>query len=125
MTKPLFQQWLDAKETERQAIELRRHIEDELKIGFDIGEDFEGTKTIETDGYKVKITARHTRKIDSDKLQELANENGVNEYLSILFRWKPEINAKAFQAADQAITNPLLDAITTTPSRPTFLIVKE
>ena len=65
------------------------------------------------------------RKVDSDKLQELAAENGLTEHLSTLFRWKPDIDAKAWKAADESITRPLMGAITTTPSRASFVIIKE
>ena len=32
----LYQEWLDAKENERAAIERRRYIEDELRVRFDV-----------------------------------------------------------------------------------------
>jgi len=62
------------------------------------------------------------RKIDSGKLQDLAAEHGLSDHLSTLFRWKPELDMKSWRNADESITKPLLDAITTTPSRPSFAI---
>ena len=85
----------------------------------------EGTETANTGEYKIKIVGRMNRKVDADKLHELAIENGLEAHLQNLFRWKPEINAKAWAAADEAITKPLLDAITTTPGRASFAITKE
>ena len=118
----LYQQWLEAKEAERVAVERRREIEDQLAINFKIDETQDKSQTFDTDGYKVKITTRLTRKIDADRLQVIAAENGLSPHLSTLFRWKPEIIAAAWKAAADNITRPLLDAIETKPGRPSFTI---
>lgn len=121
----LYQDWIDAKQTEADAVAKRREIEDALVKQFSIAETLDGTENRESEGYKIKIVGRMARKIDSDLLQELAVEHGLTDHLGRLFRWKPEIDAKAWKATDSAITNPLLGAITTTPSRPSFTITKE
>jgi len=118
----LAYRWVKAKESERQAIENRRAIEDEIKKLIDLKEDVEGARTLDGIGYKIKVVTRIDRKVDAIKLQELAAENGLTEHLSSLFRWKPEINMSAWKAADEAITRPLLDAITAKPGRPSFAI---
>lgn len=125
MLDDLSNRWLRAKEIERQAVEERRRIEDQMLSLVGIPETLDGTETVETGAYKIKIVGRMNRKVDDDKLNELAIENGLESHLQNLFRWKPEINAKAWAAADQAITSPLLDAITTTPGRASFTITKE
>ena len=117
--------WIRAKEAEREAVDYRRDIENDLKALLNVPDNFEGTESNEIEGYKIKIVGRMSRKVDSDKLQELAAENGLTEHLSSLFRWKAEIASKAWEAADESITSPLMDAITTTPARPTFTITKE
>ncbi len=121
----LYQQWLDAKEAEKAAIELRRSIEDQLVMELDIAKTLDGTQNIETDGYKVKVVGRLDRKVNADKLQDLAAEFGLLHTLSSLFRWKPEVNASAWKSADVSITEVLQDAITTTNGRPSFTIIKE
>lgn len=119
----LYEQWLKAKADEKTATDYRRQIEDELIQGLDESLiAHEGSTTFNQDGFKVKLTVRYNRKINSDTLQEVAAENGLTEHLSELFRWKPEINKKAWDAADFGITTPLLEAITTTPGRPSFQI---
>lgn len=118
----LYQQWLDAKQMEAHAIQARRAVEDQLVKQFKVPEDLDGTTTEVDGGYKIKIDGRINRKINSDKLQELAIEHGLTEHLSSLFRWKPEIAMTAWKAADKTITTPLLDAITATPGRPSFTI---
>lgn len=121
----LYQQWLDAKQAEADAVAKRREIEDALVKQFSISETLDGTESREVEGFKVKIVGRMARKVDADMLQELAAEHGLTDHLGRLFRWKPDINATAWKAADSTITNPLLGAITTTPSRPSFTITKE
>lgn len=119
-----IQQWIDAKAEEAAATKRRRQIEDQLVKQFQIPEGLEGTKNIEAEQYKIKIEGRINRKVNGDKLQELAAEHGLSEHLTSLFRWKPEINMTVWKAADASITTPLLDAITATPGRPSFTIVK-
>jgi len=121
----LYQQWLDAKAAEKKAMDDRRAIEDQLVADLGIAKTLDGTQNVEVEGYKVKIVGRLDRKVNSDKLQDLAAEFGLTEHLSSLFRWKPEINASAWKSADPRITEPLLDAITSTNGRPSFTITKE
>ena len=121
----LISAWVKAKAEEQAATEWRRTTEDRLLRLLDIAPEFEGTEIFDTGDFKLKIVGRHNRKIDADKLQLLAAENGLSEHLSALFRWKPDINAAAWKAADQSITSPLLDAITTTAGRPSFAITSK
>ena len=121
----LYQRWLDAKKLETAAVTERRQLEDLMVVTFAIPKDLDGTVKHAIDGYVIKTEGRINKKIDADKLQVLAAEAGLSEHLSSLFRWKPEINAKAWGAAADAVTQPLLGAITSTPGRPTFTITKE
>jgi hypothetical protein len=121
----LYQRWLDAKKLEAAAVAERRELEDKMAVQFAIPKDLDGTIKQELDGYTIRMEGRINKKIDSDKLQMLAAEAGISEHLSSLFRWKPEINAKAWGAAADAVTGPLLGAITSTPGRPTFTITKD
>ena len=125
MTQPLYNQWLAAKEAERKAIEERRVIEDSLLNSLKINEALDGTETIKEGGFTVKITGRLTKKVDAEMIQELAAEAGVTEHLGSLFRWTPEVNVKAWKAADETITAALAPAITIKPGRPSFSITLE
>ena len=118
----LSEQWLAAKQAEAEAIAKRRDIEDQIKSHVGISDNLEGTGVLFPDHYTIKITGRIDRKIDSDKLQELAAEYGLSDHLSSLFRWKPEINITAWKASDESITKPLAAAITAKPGRPSFSI---
>lgn len=122
----LSEAWLQAKEAERMAIEARRAVEDELIRAFQISEQMEGTFNAKTiTGHQIKIVGRLSRKVDAEKVQELAAEHGLTEHLGNLFRWKPEINMTAWKAAAPEITAVLADAVTVTASRPSFSITLE
>lgn len=118
----LTKEWTIAKMEETAATNYRRQIEDKLVKHFRITEQFEGTDNREVGQYVLKIEGRMNRKVNADKLHELAVANGLEEHLSSLFRWKPEIASVVWKATDTSITNKLLGAITTTPGRPTFTI---
>lgn len=120
----LIEQWKNLKETEKDIIDARRDVEDRLLAYVKVKP--EGTETTDIAGAIIKVTTRLNRKIDADLLQEIAAENGTTDQLGTLFRWKPDLNMQAWKAADQSITTPLLDAITTTQGRPSFNItIKE
>ena len=124
--KTLSADWLRYKTEEGNATAERRKIEDKIVKLLALAENFEGTETAEPDGFVVKIAGRIDRKVDSDKLQELAAEHGLTDHLARLFRWTPEINMALWKAADETITRPLADAITAKAGRPSFkIIIKE
>ena len=118
----LIAEWTLAKKAESEAVEARRQAEDVMLKRLGIDPSFDGTENYEIGRYKVKIVGRLNRKIDADKLQEIARDNGLTDHLSALFRWKPDINVAAWKATDESITRVLLDAITTTAGRPSFTI---
>lgn len=121
----LYQQWLTAKAKEAEATAERREIEDKLVAQLNVPPTLDNTANFEAEGYKIKVEGRINRKINSEKLQEIAAENDLLAHLSALFRWKPEINASVWKSTDPAITTILLDAITSTPGRPSFTITKK
>ena len=118
--------WLIAKQAEADATANRRLIEDQLATFAKVRADLDGTETIEAGHYTIKVVGRIDRKIDADRLQELAIEHGLTDQLSSLFRWKPEINMAAWKQASPEIVRPLADAITAKPGRPSFKVtIKE
>jgi len=120
----MAEEWMEAKVAEARAVEKRRQIEDELTKALDIGV-LEGTETVKHEGFVIKMVGRIDRKVDGAKLQDLAYAHNLTEHLSTLFRWKPEINAAAWKNTNPAITDCLLDAITSTPGRTSFTITKK
>ena len=116
--------WFIAKQEESLAIQNRRELEDKMSEILDIDPATEGTINVEGE-YKVKIMTRMTRKVDTDLLQEVAAEHGMSNHLTELFRWKADLDMKAWKAASPEITSVLLQAVTTTAGRPSFSITKE
>jgi len=114
--------WLAAKQAEADSVAERRAIEDRIRSLAGIAENLEGTETVSPGGYTIKIAGRIDRKVDGDRLQELAAEHGLTDHLPSLFRWKPEINMAVWKATAEAITKPLAEAITAKPGRPSFTI---
>ena len=122
----IYTDWLEAKASEKLAVEKRRVIEDKLVKEFAPDSFyFQGTLNVSDHGYKIKIVERLTNKVDGDRLQELATEAGLTNHLGQLFRWTPTINMAAWKAADSSITEALLAAVTTKAGRPSFNIEKE
>lgn len=118
--------WEQAKEDERKATQTRREIEDWLaKEAFALAEDFDGTAHYDADAYEIKVVGRMTRKIDEDKLQNLAREYGLVDVLPSLFKFKPELKLTAWKQASSDITGRLAGAIETKPGRPSFEIIKK
>ena len=120
----LVDRWYAAKKAEKEIVEKRREIEDQIsKILLD---DDSLTRaeshTRQVGRYALTVSTRVTHKIDANKLQEIAAEQGTSEHLSTLFRWKPEINKKIWEATDETILTPLKDAITTTPGRASYSV---
>lgn len=118
----LSEEWLVLKKQEKSIVDLRRNVEDHLMSLIGLPQNLNSTKHIDHDLYDIKVTGRAVKKVDSDLLQELAQENDLIDQLSYLFRWKPEVNTKNWNNADDRTKNFLADAITTTPSRPSFSI---
>lgn len=115
-------EWHAEKEVERQAVENRRRLEDEMVKSFGLLPDLDGTVSKDVDGYVIKITGRIDRKVDADKIQELAAQHGLESHLSTLCRWKPELNITIWKNTDPKITTLLAPAITAKPGRPSFSI---
>lgn len=121
-----FAEWQYWKVKEQEATDRRRAIEDKLTEALKIDATVDASKTYKpVDGWKVKVTTRLNHRVNGDELQTIAHEFGLGDHLPTLFRWKPEINAKAWKNAAAEITGPLSKAITTTASRPSFKIEQE
>ena len=113
----LYQQWMEAKAAETEMTTRRRAIEEEIAKSLAVPEDWEGSYTMKDGGFKINVKRAFTRKVDDKRLTALANEFGLQEYLSTLFRWKPEINLKAWKDAEPTVTDKLAQAVTTTPGK--------
>ena len=126
--KPLQQlseEWLEAKSVEKDAVEQRRMIEDEMVRLLGIQQTDEGTKKIEASPFVIKIASRINRKVDGDIAQDIAAEHDMYDHLNVLFRWKPELSMSAWEGVGDNVKNVFARAITATPGRPSFTITTE
>ena len=121
----LYEQWMEAKAAETEMTARRRAIEEEIAKSLEVPEDWEGSYTMKDGGFKINVKRAFTRKVDDKRLTALANEFGLQEYLSTLFRWKPEINLKAWKDTEPSVIDKLAQAVTTTPGRVSFKIEEE
>lgn len=121
----LYAQWMEAKAAEAEMTARRRALEDEMTKSLQITEDWEGSYTMKDGGFKINIKRAFTRKVDGKKLSAIASEFGLQDYLPTLFRWKPEINLKAWKDTEPSVTDKLAQAVTTTPGRVSFKIEEE
>jgi hypothetical protein len=123
----LADRWIGYKEAEKTAVECRREIEDRIAKIVDFPETFEGTENVTAVGspFAIKIEGRINRTVNAEKLIAVAKEEGLDDQLSTIFRWKPEINMAIWKATDESITKPLSQAITAKSGRPSFTITRK
>lgn len=121
----LSAEWLEAKIAEQDLTEKRRLIEDEICRLLEVQQGDEGTKKVEAEPFIIKITCRLHRKVDADLAQEIAAEHDMQDHLSLLFRWKPELKMSAWDGVGDNVKSVFSRAITSTPGRPSFAIIKE
>ena len=97
-------------------------IEQELEDALNIPEEWEGSKTLDISTFKVTAARKVNAKIDDDALMRIAKENNLSGELSTLFRWKPEIVKRAWDATSDSIKTLFSEAITRTPGKVSFTI---
>ena len=120
----LLIEWRVSKQLEQEAVLRRRNIEDEIKAAIGFDERREGSETLPFNGGRMVITARLDRKVDGTLVRQLARTHNLDEYLHKLFRWKAELELRAWRKAPEHITQVFAPAITTKPGRATFSLEK-
>ncbi len=125
LLQQLSAEWVEAKEAERDATERRRLIEDEMVRLLEVQPTDEHTRKVEAEPFTIKIACRISRKVDGDMAQEIAAENDMQDHLALLFRWKPELSMAAWNAVGDNVKQVFARAITATPGRPSFTIIKD
>jgi hypothetical protein len=121
----LIETWTQCKKAEQMSVETRRKVEDRISELLKINPNKEETVNLGVSGYKVKIVSRLSRKVDSDLLQEVVAEHGMEALLSSMFRWKADVDIKSWKSATPEVQNVLSKAITTTAGRPSFSVTIE
>jgi hypothetical protein len=120
--KELCAKWINAKQAVTEAATSLETVEDQLIQLLNVDLLRDGTTQVIDGDVRIKVTSRPSRTVDDTKLKALAEEHDLKEHLSTLFRWKPEVNLRAWRGADKKIRKSLNDAITLTSARPAFAI---
>ena len=113
----------DAKEAEARAKAAREAIERELAAAIGVPETWTGSTTSEICGFKVTCTRRDNVRIDADVVRGIAAESSaLDQYSKLVFRWKPEIDKKAWDAAPDDVIKAFSAAVTRTPGKISFAL---
>ena len=113
----------DAKEAEARAKAAREAIERELAAAIGVPETWTGSTTSEICGFKVTCTRRDNVRIDADAVRGIAAESSaLDQYSKQIFRWKPEIDKKAWDAAPDDVIKAFSAAVTRTPGKISFAL---
>ena len=113
----------DAKEAEARAKAAREAIERELAVAIGVPGTWTGSISSDICGYKVTCTRRDNIKIDADAVRGIAAESSaLDQYSKQVFRWKPEIDKKAWDAAPDDVIKAFSAAVTRTPGKISFAL---
>ena len=113
----------DAKAAEERAKATRLRIEEELAAAIGVPESWTGSTTSDICGYKVTCARRDNVKIDADAVRGIAAESApLGVYAKQIFRWKPEIDKKGWDAAPDEVIKAFSAAITRTPGKISFTL---
>lgn len=113
----------DAKEAEVRAKAAREAIERELAAAIGVPETWTGSTTSEICGFKVTCTRRDNVRIDADAVRGIAAESSaLDQFSKQIFRWKPEIDKKAWDAAPDDVIKAFSAAVTRTPGKISFAL---
>lgn len=113
----------DAKEVEARAKAAREAIERELAAAIGVPETWTGSTTSEICGFKVTCTRRDNVRIDADAVRGIAAESSaLDQFSKQIFRWKPEIDKKAWDAAPDDVIKAFSAAVTRTPGKISFAL---
>lgn len=112
----------EAQNAEKKAKEHRMELENQMAKAIGMPDSWEGSMTNKVGNYKIKVSRRMNVKIDADRLNDLARENGLDAQLRTLFRWKPEIAKAAWDEAAPETIKALSPAIERTPGKASFAV---
>ena len=118
----LVNQLYEAKLAEQSAKEYRVGLEAQLAEKLGVPEDWEGTQTRGVGLFKVKLSRKMNIKIDANRLREQARVNNILPMMDLLFRWKPEIDKKKWDMADEKVKLAFAPAIEVTPGKASFSV---
>lgn len=122
MIVELTQRLYAALQAEKDARAERMRLEAELAEAVGVPDTWEGTKTNDIASFKVTIKRSMNVKIDAEMLSEITALNNLQSVTSQTFRFKPEINKKAYMTLPEQVQRLYAPAITKTPGKVSFSV---
>lgn len=110
--------WMQAKEAERKAIEYRRELDQLIQSLLPKKDD--GSVTQAEGPYKVSVTYKLDRKLDTPALQ--AAWHTIPERTRCAIKWKSELSTIAYRSLSDDDKALLAGYITTKPASPTVSV---
>lgn len=117
----LTQRLYEVKEEETAVKNKRLQIEEQLTEALNIPDQWEGSKTMKVDRFKVNVSRKMNTRIDKSLIL-FAGEKGLTEYLGKIFRWKPELDKKQWDSSDENIRAAFSEVVVQTPGKPSFTV---
>lgn len=112
-----------AKDEEAAVKAKRMQLEDQLAKAIGVPETWTGSTTNDIGGYKVTCKRADNVKIDCDAVTSLMGQSPeLGHFGRTIFRWKPEIDKKAWDAAPADIIKVYSAAVTRTPGKVGFTL---
>lgn len=112
-----------AKDEEAAAKAKRVQLEDQLARAIGVPETWTGSTTNDIGGYKVTCKRADNVKIDCDAVTSLMEQSPeLDRFGRTIFRWKPEIDKKAWDAAPAEIIKAYSATVTRTPGKVSFAL---
>jgi predicted NUDIX family NTP pyrophosphohydrolase len=109
-----------AKRAEDAAVAARREVDAELAILLKERDMLEGTVSAKENGFKISVTYKLDRKVDTDKLQ--ADWSKLSAAASAAFKWKADVSVSALRKLEGADAQAAAAYITTKPATPSITI---
>ena len=120
----LFKELYEAKQQEDIFKAKRTALEEQIALTWGIPQEWEGSHMEKTDEFKVKISRRMNLKIDADALTDIAHKHDLGSFLGTLFKWKPELDKKQWDKADENIKAAFAESMTKTPGKVSVSVEK-
>lgn len=125
----LAQLWVEAKNLELTAIDIRLAAERALCIAFPAPRGQEvGTGNYTAGAYSVRITRALTHNVDTERLQELLEAYTDEETAKVvdrLFRWEARLNKAPWDAEERETHAFFSDCVTSKPAKPSISIKQQ
>ena len=113
--------WQAAKADERAANARRLEIEEQIVEALPLAD--EGTQTVEAGPYKVKVTTKISRSVDTKALQ--AHWNSLSAFAQDVFTWKADLSLSALRRLQEnhpSLYPSIATYITSKPAKPAVVV---